>query len=296
MEEKEEVQAAPPEVLYERRAPWSVLNERDKGVIITHFLHGCSPSQIATLVKRSLPFVYATLETPEAQEAIAWFDDQQERGLVAVNDRLVRSRTALLDQLMEIALRGGKESNKLNATKHALALAGMVPIQKIASVSARVELKSEVIKCAMETIGWEDEGTVLEGAPVNGARNGGGVKKHESGDNELVSAIAAALRASDSGVPLIVDPGPSSGSESGLEGAVQEELLLPGEGGAWIRSNDKVPSPSLVQEASRPDTSQEADRVASGTLQEHDRDQNLSCLEADRRPTDPNPYYKRDSD
>jgi len=276
MEQEETIQEVEPKP----RKPWQVLNERDKGQIVTHFLYGLSPSQIATVTKRSLPFVYEVLQSEEAQETIKEFEKERENGLMEVGERLQRSTVGLVDQLLMIALTGQKENNRLNAVKHGLALAGMVPVQKIASVSAKVVIHQDKLDRAKETIAWE------------AARNGGG---NGNGDS-ILNQIAGALNAAGPGRAISIDLSAGRTSQTGLESPVPEEHVLPGESGAWVRSVDAVSSPADLRNAAIADEAKEVAGPASRSLQEHDGDEDVPAVVADKQSADENPYYKCDRD
>lgn len=258
-----------------RKQPWQILNERDKGVIVTHFLHGLSPTQISVLVQRSLPFVYEVLQSDEAQVAIAEFEREQENGLLEVNEMLKRSRTALVDELLMIALKGKKEADRLNATKHGLALAGMVPIQKVASVSAKVVIQGQTLDRAKETMDWLRE--------RKGHGNGNG--------DSILNQIAGALNATGPGRAISIDLSASGAAPAGVEAVVQGEHVLPGEGGAWVRSTDELPSPADLRAFAKQNAEAEVVGPPAGSLQEHDGHEDVSAVAADKRSPDENPYY-----
>lgn len=276
--EQEEVQEKAEEPRGKR--PWQVLNERDKGEIVTHFLHGLSPSQIATLTKRSLPFVYEVLQSEDAQDTIQRFERERENGLMEVGERLQRSTVTLLDGLLEIALRGKKEANQLNAIKHGLALAGLSPVQKVATVSAKVVIHQDKLDRARETIEWEEE------------RRGGG---NGNGDS-ILDKLAGALNATGPGRAICIDLSAGGAAPAGVAAKVPEKYVLPGEGGTWIRSADKIPSLADLRDAAKQEAEKEVDSVATGPLQEHDGNEDVSTMAADQQPADENPYYQRDSD
>jgi hypothetical protein len=267
------------------RKPWQVLNERDKGEIVTHFLHGLSPSQIATLTKRSLPFVYEVLQSEEAQETISRYEQEREHGLMQVGERLQTSTVALVDQLLMIALTGSKESNRLNAVKHGLALAGMVPIQKIASVSAKVVISQDKLNRAMETIAWE--------SPAQAGMSGD--KRNDNGTH-LLDQLAGALNSTGAGGVVVTQLSPSGGTKAGLASEVPSEHVLPGEGGAWVRSPDAVSPSADLPDVAESRQEAQVDRTSSGPLQEHDGHQDLPGVAPSERPPDENPYYQRDRD
>lgn len=257
------------------KKPWQILNERDKGVIVTHFLHGLSPSQIAVLAKRSLPFVYEVLQSEEAQEAIAEFEREQEQGLLDVNDMLKRSRTALLDQVLTIALEGKKEGDRLNAAKHGLALAGMVPIQKVAQVSAKVVIQGQTLDRAQETLEW------LKARKGQGNGNG----------DSILNKIAGALNATGPGRAISIDLSTGGTAPTGVEAAVPGEHVLPGEGGAWVRSADELPPLADLRNAAKQEAQAEVVGAAAGPLQEHDGNEDVPAVAPGERPSDANPYY-----
>lgn len=256
------------------RRPWQILNERDKGVIVTHFLHGLSPSQIATLTKRSIPFVYEVLQSEEAQDAIAEFEKERENGLIEVNTRLQRATATLTDELLVMALSGSKESNRLNAIKHGLALAGMVPVQKVAQVSAKVVIQGATLERARETMGW---------IKSRGQGNGN--------SDSVLDQIAGALNATGPGRAVSIDLSASRAAAPGMAGDVQGEHVLPGQGGAWVRQDDFVPSLADLRDVAEPSPEAEVVGPSTGPLQEHDGHEDVPTVAADQRSIDPNPYY-----
>ena len=265
-------------------SPWQILNERDKGQIVAHFLHGLSPAQIATLTTRSLPFVYEVLKSEEAQVAIAAFENERQQGLSNVNERLAIASVGLLDGLLDIAMNGKREGNKLKAIIEGLGMAGVSRVQRVQTEHKQVIIHAGKIDLALKVM---QEEAAMEGEIVGGG-NG------NSDGKPLLQQVRDSLNATGPGGVFVAQLDASDGPPSGLASEVPKEYLLPGEGGAWIRQDDGL-SPSPTVQAS-PGSQQETkvDSVAEGTLQKHPGDKVVSDLAAHKRPEHANPYYQRD--
>jgi hypothetical protein len=274
----------------EKSAPWGIVNERDSKEIVIKFLEGYSPSEISTLVGRSLTYTYTVLRSPEAQEAISEFDQERERGLLDVHRRLDSASVHLLDELLKIAYKGKNEGVRLKAVIEGLGMSGISKIQKIQSLGVKVMVPMEKLHLAQQTIDME--------ARANG--NGGGEKS--AGGNgvldrkSLLQTIVASLTTGGSEGVVISDGEAGGGAETRLETPMQAEPVLPGEGSSGIRPSNGLSTPPIVYAAPAKGPAAAIDRVAAGTLQEHDSKQSIPSVAPNERSESPNPYYKCDSD
>lgn len=275
-----EVESAEPT----RYAPWQILNERDRGEIIAHFLLGLSPFKISALTKRSLTFVYSVLRSPEAAQAIEEFENERAQGLTQVNARLQRSTVGLVDELLFIARQGSKESNRLKAIIEGLGMAGVSRIQKVQSVQTQITISMDKLKLAEQTIEMERE------------VGGGNGNSHSVNGKPILRELIESLNATGAGRVVVSDLFASGSIKSGLEDAQPEESLLPGSGGVGIRQDDGLlPPPNLpIRSGSEEET--EAAGAAAWALQVDDCHESISDLVVGKRSSDPNPYYQRDSD
>lgn len=269
-----------------KHSPWQILNERDKGQIIAHFLHGLSPAQIATLCTRSLPFVYDVLKSDEAQAAIAEFERERQQGLSNVNERLAIASVGLLDGLLDIAMNGKREGNKLKAIIEGLGMAGVSRVQRVQTEHKQVIIHAGKIDLALKVM---QEEAAIEGEIVGGG-NG------NSDGKPLLQQVRDSLNATGPGGVFVTKLDAGNDSPGGLAQEVPAEHLLPGEGGAWIRQDDRLSPPPPMQTSPGPQQETQVDSVASGALQEHPSDKGVSDLAAHKQPEHANPYYQRDGD
>ena len=278
----EEVQEQQAEL--DKNSPWAIMNGRDSGEIIAHFLNGLSPSSIAVLTKRSLPFVYRVLQSDEARQLTSLHEQERERGILNTRERLSMASVGMLDKLIEIAMNGSKESNRLRAVVEALGMAGVSRIQKIQSVQARVVISSDRLRRAQETIDME-----MEALEDNGNGNS---NKPQS----LLRELAGALNAAGPGRVFVADLGAGAVPENGDAATVSEEPVLSSTGGFGVRPADELSPPANLSNAPEQGSAQEDDSPTAWTLQKHDGDESIPGLASSERSTSTNPYYQRDSD
>lgn len=275
---------------HERSAPWSILNTRDSKEVVIKFLEGFSPSAIAPLVNRSLPYVYSVLRSQEAQQAITEFDQERERGLLDVHRRLDVASVHLLDGLLKIAYTGKNEGVRLKAIIEGLGMSGVSKIQKVQSLTARVMVPMEKLHLAQQTIDMENQ------ASGNGGGDNGGGSNGVLDRKSLLQSVITSLTARGSEGAIVPHSETGGGPEARLENEVPTEPLLPSPSRSGIRQADGLPAPPVMYAAPASGPATPVGGVASGTLQEHHREQGISDVASGERSVPENPYYKRDGD
>lgn len=281
--------------------PWGIMNERDSSRVVDFFLSGFSPSKISQLTSRSLIFIYSVLKSDEARVKIEAFDQARAEGVLNVQRRLDMATVELTDELLQIARSGKVEANKLKAILNVLGMRGISPIQKSQVLRATVYIPAGALQAALKVAEEAAEDflprtvniphVVPEVSQPNQCQkpqHEGEVLRGESLLSRLVGAVNAGGPTGDGES----DGGSGRDASGRLEAQSQAEPILPRQGDTWIRSDDELSSQAFVSAPSKKGREEEDDRLASGPLQEHDRDKELSSVAPDQRPVEANPYYK----
>jgi len=287
-EPQPEVLEPPETTTPEKYSPWELLNQRDTGQIVADFLCGLSPTKIATLRKRSIQFVYEVLRSPETQLLLQEFETERHEGLMNVSRSLSCASVELKDELLTLARSGRSEGVRLKAIIEALGMSGFSRIQKVQQLSVKVTIPEKALALARQVM--QEEG--MDARPLNGG--GLDVPSGSPRGESLLQQLRDALRA---GGGTEEPSGSGSGDvEAGLEAPLQEQPLLPLSGSVGLRQAHILPPSSLVQTPPGPSDEAEADRLASGALQEHHRNESIPDVAPPERSLNANTYYKRNGD
>jgi len=296
--ERSEALPAPPVIDssrdWDQNPTWSLVNKRDREVVISLFLQGFSPYRIAKVVHKSPGSVYKILNSPEAQLEIQQFGEGMERDVEVTRDRLMSASPFLVDGLLQIALESQNEGVKLKAIMGGLGMNGISPIQKVEKLQ-RTILIDEKFLGRLERLLIADiaaDGLTEHDVTPTAGRSNGHVNQ------SLLQAVADRLNdpGDDNGRDVTTECGESGEVAVDAAPTMQAELVLPVNGGAWIRQDDTIPAQAIMPDPPTPGYSPPVDCVAAGTLQVNSGNEGVPNVEVAERSEPTNPYYKCNGD
>jgi hypothetical protein len=278
---------------WDQNPTWSLVNSRDRGIVISLFLQGFSPYRIAKVVHKSPASVYKILNSPDAQEEIQKFGEGMERDVEVTRDRLMGASPFLVDGLLQIALESPNEGVRLKAIMGGLGMNGISPIQKVEKTQRTVLIDDKflgrlerLLLADMEADGLTEKDVTPQPEKINGRVN-----------QSLLQSVADRLNDTGDAAGGIVETECDKGREVApdVPNPLQTELVLPCNGDSWVRQDDAVSAQATVPDVAAPGCPPQVDSVAAGALQVNSGNEGVPDMEVAERCEPKNPYYKCDS-